>query len=127
MILHEFIKPGIRLLDTATLTATNGVGPDDTQAFTLNVQQAPVITSSPLNVSLPDGAPYSFAYQASGYPAPTFTLTSGTLPPGLEAYRTSGGTIEPNGASWSLTDAFHSARPIAQNVDRSVGRSIENR
>jgi len=66
-----------------TLTATNGVGPDATQAFTLNVQQAPVMTNPPLNVTIDSDTSYSFSYQASGYPPPTFTLTSGSFPPGL--------------------------------------------
>jgi len=68
---------------TVTLNAINGVGPDAKQTFTLNIQQAPVITSSPLNITLTTDAFYNFSYQASGYPSPSYTLTSGSLPPGL--------------------------------------------
>ena len=55
---------------TLTITANNGVAPNATQAFTLSVNQAPVITSAnatTFNV----GAPNSFTVIASGFPAPT--------------------------------------------------------
>jgi len=67
----------------ATVDATNGVGSDATQGITITVDQAPAITSAAPTASGTTGSAYSFTFQSSGYPAPTFTLTAGSLPPGL--------------------------------------------
>jgi hypothetical protein len=69
---------------TGTVDAGNGVSPDATQNFTITVQQAsaPSITNGPPPAA-PLNASYSFTYTNSGYPAPTFSVTSGTLPTGL--------------------------------------------
>ena len=50
-------------------TAANGVGPPTTQAFTLTVGQAPVITSAP-EITFVEGTSCSFTPTASGYPTP---------------------------------------------------------
>ena len=68
---------------TGTITASNGVGTPATQGFSITVQQAPTITSSPLSVAITNGSTYNFTFTATGYPAPTFSVTSGSLPPGL--------------------------------------------
>lgn len=44
---------------------------------------APVFTSPPPPSPVIVGSPYSHTFTATGSPAPTFTLTGGTLPPGL--------------------------------------------
>ncbi len=63
-------------------TATNGVGDNATQNFTLTVNEAPIFTSiSDANFAI--GIPVSFSIMASGYPAPAVELTSGTLPDGI--------------------------------------------
>ncbi len=65
-----------------TVSIDNGVGVDATQAIVLMIGQAPLITTS----APPGGTvatAYSFACAANGYPAPGFSLQSGTLPPGL--------------------------------------------
>ena len=65
-----------------TFSIDNGVGIDATQAVALTIGQAPLITSS----APPGGnvaTAYAFSYAASGFPAPGFSLQSGTLPPGL--------------------------------------------
>ena len=76
-------------------------------------------TNGPPPSSCTINAPYSFTYQASGNPAPTFTLTSGSLPPGLSL--TSAGVLSgtptqtgtftgtvtaSNGASPNVTQTF---------------------
>jgi hypothetical protein len=66
-----------------TVTAANGVGGDDTQIFTLTANQAPAFTSGPLPTTLTAGVPVSLQLTATGNPAPTFSLDSGQLPPGL--------------------------------------------
>jgi hypothetical protein len=67
---------------TLGFTAANGIAVDGTQTFTLTVNEAPQITSA----LPPDGAAgtaYTHTYVATGYPAPTFSHTAGTLPPPL--------------------------------------------
>jgi len=44
---------------------------------------APVITSDPPPATAAVGTAYNFTFQASGFPTPTFAVTSGGLPPGL--------------------------------------------
>ncbi|MFZ0911594.1 MAG: hypothetical protein WAN24_19145 [Candidatus Acidiferrales bacterium] len=71
-----------------TLTASNGVNPNATQSFTLNVNEEPVITSaSATTFSL--GSAGSFTVTASGFPLPTFSET-GALPAGVTLNSTSG-------------------------------------
>lgn len=54
------------------------------QDFAIDVvPPSPSITSSPPPALVTVGTPYNFTFTASGSPAPTFALTSGTLPPGL--------------------------------------------
>jgi hypothetical protein len=72
-----------------TITAHNGVGADATQAFTLTVNEAPVITSAnTANFTLL--SPGSTSITATGYPTPTFAITSGSLPNGI--------TLSPSGS-----------------------------
>ncbi len=62
-------------------TASNGVGSNATQSFTLTVGQPPTITSAD-NTSFTVNTAASFTVTATGFPAPTFTNT-GTLPTGV--------------------------------------------
>jgi hypothetical protein len=70
---------------SGVVTASNGVLPDATQAFSITISPAPVaplITSAaPSNSTV--GAGYSHTYTATGDAPITFSLTSGSLPPGL--------------------------------------------
>jgi hypothetical protein len=71
---------------TGTVTASNGVSPNATQNFSITVttgSQAPHFTDGPPPSSATVGTAYSFTYTASGSPAPTFSVTSGSLPTGL--------------------------------------------
>ena len=99
---------------TFTVTATNATG------------SATGPTSSPVTIGVPAGisgsAPagivgtaYSYSYQVTGMPAPTVTLTSGTLPPGLSlsAAGVLSGTPNANGTSTftvTATNAVGSAQ-----------------
>jgi len=71
-----------------TLTATNGVAPDDSQAFTLTVDQSTAITSVAAT-TLTVGSAGSFPVTTTGYPAPTFSET-GALPGGVTLNPSSG-------------------------------------
>ena len=64
-----------------TVTALNGVAPDDAQTFTLTVDQAPAFTSADAT-TFTVGQAGSFPVTASGFPAPMITET-GALPGGL--------------------------------------------
>ncbi len=67
---------------TGTVTASNGIGTAATQNFSITVNQAPAITSSPPPAALAN-TPYNFSYTTTGFPAPTFSVTAGALPTGL--------------------------------------------
>ena len=77
-----------------TLTASNGVAPDYSQAFTLTVDEPPAITSAN-HVTFTQGTEGSFTVTASGSNTPSFT-ESGALPPGitLTTYGVLSGTPE---------------------------------
>jgi outer membrane protein assembly factor BamB len=64
-----------------TVTAGNGVAPDATQSFDLEVYQPLAIISSP-SASFAPLVPGSFTFETSGPPTPTFDET-GTLPAGV--------------------------------------------
>jgi hypothetical protein len=63
-----------------TFTAINSVG-TATQNFTLKVSQAPAITSAN-NATFVTGNAGTFTVMATGFPAPTFSVT-GALPSGV--------------------------------------------
>lgn len=101
-------------LDTNTITAPTGCAPAGT----------PVTTSSP---SITSGAPtastvgtsYAFTVTASGTPAPTYTVTSGTLPAGLTLNGTTGvisGTPTTSGSSTVTITATNGQSPDASAV-----------
>ena len=54
-----------------TLTATNGVSPNATQNLTIQVNQAPAVTTNPADQTVAPGASVSFNAAASGVPTPT--------------------------------------------------------
>lgn len=70
-------------LYTGTVSASNGFGSAATQAFSIAVQLAPTITNAALSVPIAINTSYHFTYTATGYPAPTFSVTTGALPPGM--------------------------------------------
>ncbi|BCW71642.1 putative Ig domain-containing protein [Arthrobacter sp. NicSoilB8] len=79
---------------TFTVTATNGASPDAVTApITIHVnpaQAAPAFTAATPPTTATVGAPYTYTFAASGNPAPTFRVNSGSLPAGLSLNTTSG-------------------------------------
>jgi Putative Ig domain/Galactose oxidase, central domain len=69
-----------------TVLASNGVGSAVSQAFTLQVDAPPVITSA-ASVTFAVGDAGSFTFKATGYPTPTFT-EAGALPGGVSFSKT---------------------------------------
>ncbi len=88
-----------------TFTATNGVGADATQAFTLNVTQPPAITSAN-TTTFTAGSAGAFTVTATGSPAPTLS-ESGALPAGVTfnaaTGQLSGTPAAGTGGSYALT------------------------
>jgi dolichol kinase len=64
-----------------TITADNGVSPDATQSFTLNVDEAPSITSSN-NTTFGSGTAGTFTVTTGGFPTAALS-ESGALPSGV--------------------------------------------
>ncbi len=62
-------------------TASNGAGPDATQNFTLTINQAAAITNVN-NAAFAVNLAGNFSVTASGFPAPTLSMT-GSLPTGI--------------------------------------------
>ncbi len=76
---------------TFTVKAANGVSPDAvTPSITIDVKAAPVFTAVTPPPTGNVGAAYSYTFAASGNPAPTFSVASGSLPPGLTLNSTTG-------------------------------------
>jgi hypothetical protein len=90
---------------TVTFTASNGVGTDATQSFTIYVDESPSITSAN-NTTFTVGSSDTFTLAATGYPSPSYS-ESGSLPNGL-TFNKSAGTVSgtPNsgtGGAYSVT------------------------
>jgi hypothetical protein len=68
---------------TYVVSATNESGSVNTPSQTLTINQAPAWTANAPTLALLTGTATSYTFTASGYPAPTFSVTSGTLPAGL--------------------------------------------
>jgi hypothetical protein len=71
-----------------TITATNGIGADAVQQFTLSVGESPAITSA-ASTTFTVGTSGSFMVMASGAPQPALA-ESGTLPSGVTFDTTTG-------------------------------------
>jgi hypothetical protein len=74
-----------------TFTAANGVLPNATQAFTLNVNEAPAITSA-ASATFTIGVLSSFTVTTSGFPAPSIARGGVGLPSGVNFVDNGNGT-----------------------------------
>ena len=105
-----------------TVTAANTSGPTS-QAFTLQVNEAPVITS-PAQATAVIGAVFSFHITATGFPSPKVTA-SGALPKGLtfnSSTATLSGTPRPGtSGNYPITvTAKNATGAVAQNLILTV-------
>ncbi|MGA3171889.1 MAG: RICIN domain-containing protein [Chthoniobacteraceae bacterium] len=94
---------------------------------------APSITNGPPPVTATTGYAYGFVYAATGTPAPSFSVTSGSLPPGLSL--SPGGIISGAPAAAGIysgtVSAINSVNPAATQsftitVQQAVTPSISN-
>ena len=99
----------------ATITASNG-GSIGSATLVITIQQPPTITNGPPPAATCN-SPYSFAYTTSGYPVPSFSLTAGSLPPGLTL--SSAGVI-------SGTPTAPGAYPGTVTVTSSMGTATQS-
>ena len=80
-----------------TITATNGVSPDATQAFTLTVDQAPSVTSG-ASTTFTTGTTGTFGVTTGGYPVAALSET-GALPNGVTFVDNGDGTATLSGTA----------------------------
>jgi hypothetical protein len=82
--------PGTTGSYAITFTASNGVGSNAVQNFTLNVHQAPGITSA--NSATFNFAPNTFSVTTTGFPTPSITRGGDALPSGVSFVDNTNGT-----------------------------------
>lgn len=98
------------------VSATNDAGTVNTSTINLAVNQAPNWTSNSPTTALLTGSNVSYTFVASGYPAPTYTVTSGTLPAGLTLDSSSGLLSGTPTAVGSSTVTFQASNGIGTAV-----------
>jgi hypothetical protein len=63
---------------------------DISPLITMHIRQVPAFTAETPPEVVHRGTPYSYSFAAAGVPAPTFTVATGTLPPGITLNSSSG-------------------------------------
>ncbi len=109
------------------MSAGNGVAPDAATAdLTITVSAPPSFTASSPGLEATTGVAYSYTFQASGYPAPTFTVSSGALPDGLSlsAGGVLSGTPTTVGSSTFRIGATNGVAPDAETGDITIAVSL---
>jgi len=114
-------------VSTFKVSAGNGVAPDAATAdLTITVSAPPSFTASSPGLEATTGVAYSYTFQASGYPAPTFTVSSGALPDGLSlsAGGVLSGTPTTVGSSTFRIGATNGVAPDAETGDITIAVSL---
>src|SRR5205807_2167498 len=97
-----------------TFTASNGIGSDATQNFTLTVNQAPTITSAN-NATFIVGVPGSFTVTATGFPTAMSFSETGALPNGV-TLNTATGVLSGTPATGTSASSPYSITFTASNL-----------
>jgi len=97
-----------------SFTASNGVMPDDTEAFTLTVQEAPYFTSAD-NATFKVGEFKTFTISALGYPAVNDITYTGSLPDGVSLVDNNDGTATLSGTPAALEGGVYTLTLTAIN------------
>ena len=95
-----------------TISASNGSATAGVQDNTTVAASIPAITSAAPSSPATVGSSYSFTVTASGFPAPTFTISAGALPAGLTLDRVTGlisGTPTASGSATFTVTASNTA------------------
>jgi len=98
-----------------TLTATNGVSPNATQNLTIQVNQAPAVTTNPTDQTVSPGNPVTFTAAASGVPTPTVQWQVST-DGGTSFSNIAGATSTSYTFTTSTSDDGHQYRAVFTNV-----------
>jgi autotransporter-associated beta strand protein len=98
-----------------TITASNGIGSEATQTFTLTIDQAPAITSGNSTTFTAGSSATPFTVTTTGFPAPTLT-ENGALPSGVSFTPGANGT-----ATLSGTPAANSGGTYTITITASNG------
>ena len=98
-------------LDTNTITVPSGCAPGAAPVTT----DGPAITSGPPTPAQA-GTPYSFTVTATGTPGPTFSVTSGALPAGLQLDAVTGAITGTPSAPGSSTFTITAANGVLPNT-----------
>jgi hypothetical protein len=99
-----------------TITASNGVGSDATQSFTLTVDQAPAITSV-ASKTMTTNVAGSFTVTSTGFPTPALS-ESGALPSGVTFTDNGDGTASLAGTPGPGTSGTY---PLTLTASNGVG------
>ena len=106
------------------ITASNGIGSNATQNFSITINKAPTFTSAaPTSTGLL-GSSYSFTCTASGYPAPTFSVPANTLPTGLTLNPTSGVISGTPSATGVFSGTITASNGIGSNATQNFSITI---
>ncbi len=111
---------------TLTFTASNGVGSDAAQSFTLTVNQAPAITSAS-STTFTAGAAGSFTVTATGFPTPTLSESSSdTLPTGVTFNAATGvlGGTPAAGTGGTYTLTFTASNGVGSDAAQSFTLTV---
>jgi hypothetical protein len=96
------------------ITASNGVGDDALQDFTLTVNEGPAFTTGTDQTTFDTGVPSVFTFTTSGVPTPALTET-GALPPGVAFADNGDGTASLLGIPAPGSDGAYSLVISASN------------
>ncbi len=114
---------------TGTITASNGIGTAATQNFSITINQTPAFTSSAPTSTGKVGTAYNFSCAATGFPAPAFSVTPGTLPTGLSLSSAGAitGTPTTSGVFTGIITASNGIGTAAtQNVTITISQAVAN-
>ncbi len=111
-----------------TVTATDLDGNAVSQTFSVTVNQSPTFTSPAPTATSDAGIAYNFPCTAGGFPAPSFTISSGALPTGL-VINSSGvifGTPSVAGVFTGIITATNSIGTATQNFTITIYSTLAN-
>lgn len=112
-----------------TITASNGIGSNATQSFTLTVDEAPAITSAN-STTFSVGGAGTFQVAASGFPTPAFT-ESGPLPNGVTFADNGNGTgtlsgTPATGTNGTYSISFTAGNGVGSNATQSFTLTVNS-
>ena len=120
--------PGVAVAFTVTVAATNSSGSVNTVA-TFNVNTAPTISPYAINSGTVGASFAQPAVGVAGAPAPTFSVTSGALPPGVSLNAGTGaltGNLTTAGNYSFVVTAVNSCGSASSTTNVFVGASLTN-